>query len=57
LRKSWRKRSAESLGIGLGEAAGDRYRAAATGDGFEPGIDPAEMAAYLSLYAAGKSIY
>jgi hypothetical protein len=51
------KEIGRSLGIGLGEAAGDRYRAAATGDGFEPGIDPAEMAAYLSLYAAGKSIY
>jgi hypothetical protein len=41
-----------SLGLGLGEDASDRYKAAAAGDGFEPGIDPAEMAAYLSLYAA-----
>lgn len=41
-----------SLGIGLRGEGGDRYRAAAAGDGFEPGIDPAEMAAYLSLYAA-----
>jgi hypothetical protein len=41
-----------SLGLGLGEDSSDRYKAAAPGDGFEPGIDPAEMAAYLSLYAA-----
>jgi hypothetical protein len=41
-----------SLGLGLGEDGGDRYKAAAPGDGFEPAIDPAEMAAYLSLYAA-----
>lgn len=41
-----------SLGLGIGEEGGDRYRAAQAGDGFEPGIDPAEMASYLSLYAA-----
>lgn len=43
-----------SLGIGLGSdhGTGSGYRIAAPGDGFEPGIDPAEMAAYLSLYAA-----
>ncbi len=41
-----------SLGIGLGSDPGSGYRIAAPGDGFEPGIDPAEMAAYLSLYAA-----
>jgi hypothetical protein len=44
----------QTLGIGLGEGSGAGYRAAAAGDGFEPGIDPAEMAAYLSLYAAGQ---
>jgi hypothetical protein len=43
-----------SLGIKPGGEAGDAYRRAAPGDGFEPGIDPAEMAAYLSLYAAGN---
>ena len=48
------KEIGRSLGIGLGEEATDRYRAAAPGDGFEPGIDPAEMAAYLSLYASGQ---
>jgi hypothetical protein len=48
------KEIGRSLGIGLGEEAADRYRAAAPGDGFEPGIDPAEMAAYLSLYASGQ---
>lgn len=43
-----------SLGIGLGsgQESGGAYRRAMAGDGFEPGIDPAEMAAYLSLYAA-----
>jgi len=41
-----------SLGIDSGGEGGDAYRRAAPGDGFEPGIDPAEMAAYLSLYAA-----
>ena len=40
------------LGAGIGEDSGAGARAAAPGDGFEPGIDPAEMAAYLSLYAA-----
>jgi hypothetical protein len=43
-----------SLGIGFGEEAGKTNRIAAPGDGFEPGIDPAEMAAYLSLYEAEK---
>lgn len=43
---------ARSLGPGLGEDSGDSYKAAAVGDLFEPGIDPAAMAAYLSLYAA-----
>lgn len=43
-----------SLGIDSGGEGGDQYRRAAAGDGFEPGIDPAEMAAYLSLYAAGN---
>jgi hypothetical protein len=46
-----------SLGIGLGEneEAPDAYRAAKDGEAFEPGIDPAEMASYLSIYEAGKS--
>lgn len=44
-----------SLGIGLGEESGDRFRAAQAGDAFEPGIGPAEMAAYLSLYETGKA--
>jgi|GEM_PF-3169789 hypothetical protein len=47
-----------SLGIGLASdragESGDRYRVASAGDNFEPGISPAEMAAYLSLYEAGK---
>jgi hypothetical protein len=43
-----------SLGIDMGAEGGDRYRRAAPGDGFEPGIDPAAMAAYLSLYAVGN---
>lgn len=54
------KEIGRSLGIGLaadgagaGES-GDRYRVASAGDNFEPGISPAEMAAYLSLYEAGK---
>jgi len=42
-----------SLGLDSGGEGGDRFRRASAGDGFEPGIDPAEMAAYLSLYAAG----
>jgi len=44
----------KTLGIGAGPGAESSasFRAAAAGDGFEPGIDPAEMAAYLSLYAA-----
>jgi hypothetical protein len=43
-----------ALGIGPepGEEAPGSRRTAAPGDGFEPGIDPSEMAAYLSLYAA-----
>jgi hypothetical protein len=41
-----------SIGIGLGEDPGDAFRPAAAGDAFEPGIGPAEMAAYLSLYKA-----
>lgn len=41
-----------SLGLGLGEEASDRFKAAQAADGFEPSIDPAEMASYLSLYAA-----
>jgi hypothetical protein len=40
------------LGPGIGEDSASGARAAAEADGFEPGIDPAEMAAYLSLYAA-----
>jgi hypothetical protein len=44
-----------SLGIGFGEEAVKDNRTAAAGDGFEPGIDPAEMAAYLSLYKAEKT--
>ena len=44
-----------SVGIGLGEDGGDSFRAAQGGDSFEPGIDPAEMAAYLSLYETGKA--
>ena len=43
-----------SLGIDTDSAERDGYRRAEAGDGFEPGIDPAEMAAYLSLYAAGQ---
>jgi hypothetical protein len=43
-----------SLGIGLGEEEGapDSFRVAKAGEAFEPGIDPAEMAGYLSLYEA-----
>lgn len=44
-----------SLGIGSDPGTGSGYRIAAPGDGFEPGIDPAEMAAYLSLYAASPN--
>jgi hypothetical protein len=40
-----------SLGIDSEESA---YRRAVPGEPFEPGIDPAEMAGYLSLYAAGN---
>ena len=40
------------IGAGIGEDSGAKGRSAAIGDAFEPGIDPAEMAAYLSLYAA-----
>jgi hypothetical protein len=40
------------LGPGIEEGPGPGAREAAAGDGFEPGIEPAEMAAYLSLYAA-----
>jgi hypothetical protein len=40
------------IGAGIGEGSGAKGRAAAVGEAFEPGIDPAEMAAYLSLYAA-----
>ncbi len=47
------KEIGRSLGIGLGEDASDRFHAAAAGDGFEPSVDPAEMAAYLSLYETG----
>jgi hypothetical protein len=46
------KEIGRSLGINPGGEGSDTYRRAAAGDGFEPGIDPAEMAAYLSLYAA-----
>jgi len=38
--------------LGLGDDNGRDFLVASAGDGFEPGIDPAEMAAYLSLYAA-----
>jgi len=52
------KEIGRSLGIDLasGQAAesGDRYRVASAGDNFEPGIGPAEKAAYLSLYEADK---
>jgi hypothetical protein len=43
-----------SLGIGLGsgEESAASARAAVAGEAFDPGIDPGEMAAYLSLYAA-----
>jgi hypothetical protein len=43
-----------SLGLGIGEEGSDRFKAAQPGDGFEPGIDPAEMASYLSLYSAAE---
>jgi hypothetical protein len=45
-----------SLGIGLGEDGGapDAFRVAKAGEAFEPGIDPAEMAGYLSLYEASS---
>jgi hypothetical protein len=49
------KEIGRSLGIGLGEETGERYHPAQAGELFEPGIDPAEMAAYLSLYEAGKA--
>jgi len=49
------KEIGRSLGLDLGGESGDRYRSAQAGDSFEPGIDPVEMAAYLSLYAAGKA--
>jgi len=49
------KEIGRSLGIGLGDGTVDRYRPAQVGELFEPGIDPAEMAAYLSLYEAGKA--
>jgi hypothetical protein len=49
------KEIGRSLGIGLGEDGSDHFRAAQAGDNFEPGIDPAEMAAYLSLYEAVKT--
>jgi hypothetical protein len=42
------------LGLGAGGEAASSYRKASAGDDFEPGIDPAEMAAYLSLYGAGR---
>lgn len=43
-----------SLGVGLTpDLSAGTYRVAASGDDYEPGIDPVEMAAYLSLYAAG----
>ena len=42
----------KTIGLGTGIGDGAPGRAAAAGDAFEPGIDPAEMAAYLSLYAA-----
>jgi hypothetical protein len=52
------KEIGRSLGIdpasGQAAGSGDRYRVASAGDNFEPGIGPAEMAAYLSLYEAGK---
>ena len=40
-----------SLGIGLGDDAKDQFHVAQAGEVFEPDIDPAQMAAYLSLYA------
>jgi hypothetical protein len=51
------KEIGQSLGVGLGQETGgaDRYRKAAPGDGFEPGIDPGDIAAYLSLYEADKA--
>jgi hypothetical protein len=44
-----------SLGIGLGEMGKGLPRKAVAGESFEPGIDPAVMAAYLSLYEAGEA--
>jgi hypothetical protein len=46
------KEIGRSLGLDRGQGGGE-YRKAAPGDSFEPGIDPVEMAAYLSLYATG----
>lgn len=43
-----------SLGIGLGETGKGLPHKAMAGERFEPGIDPAVMAAYLSLYEAGE---
>jgi hypothetical protein len=46
---------AQAIGRSLGiDSEGGAYRRAVPGEPFEPGIDPAEMAAYLSLYAAGN---
>jgi hypothetical protein len=43
-----------TLGLGPGIGEEEKGRAAAAGDAFEPGIDPAEMAAYLSLYETSQ---
>jgi hypothetical protein len=47
------KEIGRSIGLGLKTdvSAIDDYRPAQPGEAFEPGIDPADMAAYLSLYA------
>ncbi len=46
------KEIGKSLGIGFDSVpdTSASFRVASSGDAYEPGIDPAEMAAYLSLY-------
>ena len=41
----------DNVQLGLGEDAKDQFHVAQAGEVFEPDIDPAQMAAYLSLYA------
>ena len=50
------KEIGRSLGLGLKTDSNvvDQYRPAQASEAYEPGIDPADMAAYLSLYEAGK---